>query len=69
MIFKDFEKEPVGYGRFKMCDVKKEFEDKTSSKHLFSSKIEIFGIKWCVGIENKNNQILGIYLYRKNKEE
>ncbi len=65
----DFEKEPVGYGRFKMCDVKKEFAEKTSSgNYIISQEIEIFGIKWYVGIKKCEHRF-SIFLSRTKNEK
>jgi len=70
MIFKDFEKEPVGYGSFKIFDLKKTFADITSSeKRLYSQKIEIFGTKWYILIMNSSNQHFGIFFFREDKEK
>jgi hypothetical protein len=67
-ILIDFERGLIGYGSFKICDVKKTFADKTSSGNfIFSPGINIFGIKWYVGLVNNNNQFFGIYLCRENK--
>ena len=47
----------VGFESFRIFDVGKTFRDKTSAgENLFSPFIEILGFKWCVGIENEENE-------------
>jgi len=50
--------------------VKKKFSDKTSSgKSIYSSKIEIFRIKWCVILKKNDDQFFGIYLHSQEDIE
>jgi len=63
------EKEYVGYGSFKICNVKKTFADKTSGKYLFSPDIEIFGNKWYVGMRKQIDNYFSIYLSNIDKEK
>ena len=61
---------PVGFVSFGISDVRKTLRDKISAgKDLYSPFIEIHGVKWRVGIENKENEFFGIYLFREDKEK
>ena len=61
---------PVGFGSFSIFDVKETFNHKTSSElKLFSPDLGITGIKWYVGIKNKDNKDLGICLFRLKDEK
>jgi len=52
-----------------MCDVKKEFAEKTSSgNYIISQEIEIFGIKWYVGIKKCEHRF-SIFLSRTKNEK
>ncbi len=49
-----------------MCNVKKKL---SSGNYTYSSKIEIFGIKWYIKIKNEDNKFYGIYLFRENNQK
>ena len=50
--------------------MKKTFKDKSSSNnYLESSRKELDGTRWYVGIKNKDIGFIGIYLYREDKEK
>ena len=62
--------ESVGFGSFRIPEVRKTFRDITSAwELLLSPSIEIHGFEWYVGIENKENESFGIYLCREYKEK